>query len=121
MLDVHHLDSDRSNGLPENLLVLCVWCHALETRRIKPHEWVGCITNVPTPVLRDPYPLPAPTPQKANYPDDAVLAKLVWEKPLRQVAADFGVSYNAVKARCVRRHIKTPPQGHWLRKDRASF
>lgn len=32
MLDVHHIDSDRSNGHVENLVVLCVWCHALYTR-----------------------------------------------------------------------------------------
>ena len=32
MLDVHHLDGDRSNNQIENLVVLCVWCHALVTR-----------------------------------------------------------------------------------------
>jgi hypothetical protein len=32
MLDVHHKDGDRKNGAIENLEVLCVWCHALETR-----------------------------------------------------------------------------------------
>lgn len=34
MLDVHHKDSDRSNGSIENLEVLCVWCHALYTRKV---------------------------------------------------------------------------------------
>ncbi len=33
MLDVHHKDSDRSNNQLDNLEVLCVWCHALETRK----------------------------------------------------------------------------------------
>jgi len=32
MLDVHHLDSNRENDCIENLIVLCVWCHALITR-----------------------------------------------------------------------------------------
>lgn len=32
MLDVHHVDSNRQNNALENLQVLCVWCHALETR-----------------------------------------------------------------------------------------
>ncbi len=35
MLDVHHIDGDRSNNLIENLEVLCVWCHALKTRNIR--------------------------------------------------------------------------------------
>lgn len=35
MLDVHHVDGDRNNNKLENLRVLCVWCHALETRCIK--------------------------------------------------------------------------------------
>jgi hypothetical protein len=32
MLDVHHMDGDRSNNKIDNLMVLCVWCHALKTR-----------------------------------------------------------------------------------------
>lgn len=32
MLDVHHLDSNRENNSIDNLIVLCVWCHALITR-----------------------------------------------------------------------------------------
>ncbi len=32
MLDVHHLDGDRSNNILSNLIVLCVFCHALTTR-----------------------------------------------------------------------------------------
>lgn len=34
MLDVHHKDGDRSNGRIDNLEVLCVWCHALYTRKV---------------------------------------------------------------------------------------
>jgi hypothetical protein len=33
MLDVHHIDRNRKNNKTENLRVLCVWCHALETRK----------------------------------------------------------------------------------------
>lgn len=38
MLDVHHIDGNRKNGKIENLRVLCVWCHALETRGVEPHS-----------------------------------------------------------------------------------
>lgn len=34
MLDVHHKDCDGSNGHINNLEVLCVWCHALYTRKV---------------------------------------------------------------------------------------
>lgn len=37
MLDVHHVDGNRKNGRISNLKVLCVWCHALETRKSWPH------------------------------------------------------------------------------------
>lgn len=33
MLDVDHIDGDRSNNELDNLQVLCVWCHAEKTRR----------------------------------------------------------------------------------------
>lgn len=34
MLDVDHIDSNRENYSIENLQVLCVWCHALKTRKV---------------------------------------------------------------------------------------
>lgn len=41
MLDVDHIDSDRSNNKIENLQVLCVWCHGLKTRKIKDFHLPG--------------------------------------------------------------------------------
>lgn len=38
MLDVDHVDSDRSNNDISNLQVLCVWCHAEKTRANWPDE-----------------------------------------------------------------------------------
>lgn len=53
MLDVHHKDGDRSNNQLENLEVLCLWCHALETRKVEPHEWNGIIIEQPLCFRRD--------------------------------------------------------------------
>ena len=33
MLDVDHIDEDRSNNRLENLQVLCVWCHRIKTSK----------------------------------------------------------------------------------------
>lgn len=41
MLDVHHRDCNRANNKIENLEVLCVWCHLLESRGIPAHPWSG--------------------------------------------------------------------------------
>lgn len=38
MLDVDHIDSNRSNNKLENLQFLCVWCHALKTRKVEIHD-----------------------------------------------------------------------------------
>ena len=35
LLDVHHLDRDHFNNKSSNLVVLCVLCHALDTRKVK--------------------------------------------------------------------------------------
>ncbi len=37
MLDVDHIDNDRSNNKIANLQILCVWCHALKTRKVIPN------------------------------------------------------------------------------------
>ena len=41
MLDVHHIDRNRKHNKLENLVVLCVWCHALRTRKIPAHSRNG--------------------------------------------------------------------------------
>jgi hypothetical protein len=43
MLDAHHKDGNRGNNKLENLEVLCVWCHALETRKVEYHQNDGVV------------------------------------------------------------------------------
>lgn len=45
MLDVDHIDGKRSNNNLANLQILCVWCHALKTRGVKPHKCPGHLNN----------------------------------------------------------------------------
>lgn len=49
------------------------------------------------------------------WPQDDVLRELVWGKPVVQVALDLGVSGVAVKKRCSKKQIPTPPRGYWSR------
>jgi hypothetical protein len=41
------------------------------------------------------------------------LARWVWEEPVTQVAKALGVSDNAVRKRCRKFGIPTPPRGYW--------
>lgn len=43
MLEVNHIDHNRKNNHLSNLEVLCVWCHRIETQKIKWHPWKGAI------------------------------------------------------------------------------
>lgn len=47
---------------------------------------------------------------------DESLAKLVWEKPVLQVARELGVSDVAIKKRCKVRGMPTPGRGYWQKK-----
>lgn len=48
--------------------------------------------------------------------EDEELKNLVWAKPLREAALQFGISDVGLKKECIRRGIKTPPRGHWIKK-----
>jgi hypothetical protein len=43
------------------------------------------------------------------------LNSLVWSKPLREVASQFGISDVSVKKACKRLGVSTPTRGHWLK------
>lgn len=47
-----------------------------------------------------------------------LLYALVWATPLEQVAKRFDIYDVALRNRCVRRNIPTPPQGYWQRKEK---
>jgi hypothetical protein len=46
-LQIHHIDQNRANNSPENLLLLCQYCHANEHRRIGDNCSVRLIMNHP--------------------------------------------------------------------------
>lgn len=55
--------------------------------------------------------------EKITWPSNEELKRLVWEKPMTKLSRDLGVSDRAIKKRCERRGINTPPGGYWARSD----
>lgn len=54
--------------------------------------------------------------QRLFDPSPEDLERLVWEKPVSKVGKHFGVSGNAVRKRCRKYGIETPPRGYWAKK-----
>jgi hypothetical protein len=50
-----------------------------------------------------------------DWPQEAKLRKLVWEKPLIHAAKELGVSDVALRKRCVKLGIPLPDLGYWLK------
>jgi hypothetical protein len=42
---------------------------------------------------------------------------LVWARPMRKVAEDFGISDVALKKICSKHRVPTPPRGYWAKKE----
>lgn len=45
------------------------------------------------------------------------LYDLVWSKPMRELAKEFGLSDQGLAKKCKRHNIPRPPQGYWLKKE----
>lgn len=130
---VHHLDENKSNNSPDNLLPLenpshgklhawmnknviipspeyqerknlgCVRCKVCE-RPIR-HDEIYCSKNCNTLDTR-----------KFEHPDKEELQKLIWEKPTTLIAKDFNVSDKAIEKLCIKLNIEKPSRGYWTKK-----
>lgn len=115
---VHHLDGDKSNNLPDNLIVLtneehtklhqqelveikCKWCNSLFLPDNKRDKFCSrkCYNT---------------SNRKWEIEVD-VLKELVWKKPVVHLAKELGVSGTAIKKRCKQYGISTPPRGYWAK------
>lgn len=144
-LEVDHINGDWKDNRPENLRFLCPNCHSQtpthcsRNRNLNPKtvraSCGGCGSQLLRPFSREKTaskirkgkPLckachheqnrkvGAASPEKGRWPSDQDLAKLVWERPVLVLAKEFGVSPVAVKKRCTKRGINTPPRGHWAK------
>lgn len=135
---VHHLDRNRSNNSPDNLLVLQSNMHG------KLHSWidknivipkdgyaertaVGCIRCVSCerPIRPEERfcSTECASSNRRKCPEISKddLQRLVFEKPSTLIAKDFGVSDKAVEKLCKKLGVEKPGRGHWakLRKQSA--
>ena len=51
--------------------------------------------------------------EHVNWPADDELSKMVWVTPVGTIARTLGISGSAIKKRCRKRGIITPPRGYW--------
>ena len=117
---VHHIDGDRSNNDPENLIVLtvaehnkahsireriiitCAYCgEQFETYRV---DAIYCSVRC------------MGISKRKFDPSKEELEQLVWEIPTSTVAKLYGVCDVAVAKRCRVLGIEKPPRGYWQKK-----
>jgi transposase-like protein len=51
--------------------------------------------------------------ERIIWPNNEILAEMVWQKSVSKLAKEFGVTDNAVRHRCKHRNIPVPPVGYW--------
>lgn len=128
---VHHLDSNRSNNSPDNLLVLSGPMHA------KLHTWMDKNIIIPKPDYQERIdrgcvrcqicdkPIDSNmkfcSPEHASQartseikPDKETLEALVQNTPMTKIGSEYGVSDNAVRKWCKSYGIELGDRrGHW--------
>ena len=130
---VHHLDRNKLNNSPDNLLVLSGPMHS------KLHGWLDKNTIIPSEAYQQRIDAgcvrckTCQTPIEYGYvycsdgcqhqgtirferPTKEALEKLVWEKPTTEIAKDFQVSDSAIGKLCKQLGIEKPSRGYWTKK-----
>lgn len=54
--------------------------------------------------------------RNVRWIDEQTLQRLVWEKPLRDIAKDYNVSDVTIGKWCKKYNISVPPTGYWIKK-----
>lgn len=120
---IHHIDGNKENNVADNLMVLSPGEHTILHNEILGHDCVkdrvcavcGVVflgfqdrkycSQVCTKIGR----------RKFSVIDCDTLIALVWSKPTRVIAAEYGVSDTAVAKRCKALGISKPPRGYWAK------
>lgn len=133
-LEVDHIDGNWRNCLRENLRFLCPNCHSQEetSKNRGTYRVVVCPCGIAfrarvrkgvdrrfcrrSCASKN----TGSHPNKAKWPDSSTLRRLVWEASAEKLGRLLGVSGTAVRKRCKRLGIETPPRGHHFLRDVSS-
>jgi hypothetical protein len=135
---VHHLDLNRSNNSPDNLLVMYNPSHG------KLHAWMNKHTIIPNEKQEERIKLGCVRckvcerpinfndvycsvscsnsdhkgqkgQHRYDHPDKETLHHMVWSQPTTAVAEKLGVSDVAISKLCKNLGIEKPPRGYWAK------
>lgn len=114
---VHHKDGCRNNNKVSNLLLTTNSGHAhMHRGAVKPRRCLSCGVVFNPPVNRVAYcshKCAAIGQERAKWPSDGELRRLLQKIPAEHLARRLGVSGSAVAHRCRRRGIIKPSRGFW--------
>lgn len=122
---VHHIDRNRKNNSPENLMLMTnsehTKLHSIEDAGTVyvDRSCPVCGTNfLATERMSQKYCSPncASEASKRFEIPASELSKLVWELPTAKIAETYGVSDTAIAKRCKKFGISKPPRGYWAKK-----
>ena len=132
---VHHLDKNRANNSPDNLLPLENPSHT------KLHAWLDKNNITPTPEYQERinvgcvrcktcerpirhnetycshscHQLDIDNVHKYEHPTKEQLEQLVWEYPTTHIANELNVSDKAIEKLCKKLEVQKPPRGYWAK------
>jgi hypothetical protein len=134
---VHHLDENRANNSPDNLLVLSNPMHVKLHGWLNKHEIIpnakqekrlqlGCVrcgicekpiegSMVYCSVTCAQSSEAVAKEHKYEHPTKEQLEKLVWSKSTVKIASELGVSDVAVAKLCKKLNVDKPPRGYWAK------
>lgn len=103
IFQVDHKNRNWKDNTPANLRFLCANCHVLTenygNRKKKSIKIIAYKTKI-------------------TWPTPEQMQKIVWEKPVIQIAKDLGVSDAAIHKFCKKYKINKPDKGYWIKFER---
>jgi hypothetical protein len=125
-LQLDHISGDHYNNSIENIRILCPNCHSqtptycgrarnCDIKRTNGNKKCTCGENIEIRSTKC-YSCSQKTQERAGWPSNEELAKLVWESPRTKLAIQLNVTDKAIANRCNVRNISQPPRGYWSKK-----
>jgi hypothetical protein len=126
-LQIDHINGDSFDHRLENLRILCPNCHSQTSnwggRNVQRKPSKLCVDCSATITERSERCKPCSSkltamrqPTKINW-SKVDLQTLIWQKPMTTLSKELGVSDVAIRKRCKKLGIQTPPRGYFLIKS----